>query len=235
MKLKRKLQKRDIVNLAGIALFVAVLAFLGGQYAKAFSEVRGVGLAETAERFREIITAYGNAGVAVVVALHALHVVVSVIPAAIIQFAGGLIYGLPMGMLTGIAGVAIGTAISFYASRVMGRRVVTLFVAEANLERMENVMSGGVSSVLLLVLFIIPFPKDFIAYFVGLTRFKAWKFFLISAVGRLPGMFVAAYAGERIFSGAAPMIIASAVCVVSFVLAFIFRDKIIGAVKKREK
>jgi uncharacterized membrane protein YdjX (TVP38/TMEM64 family) len=233
LKLKRKIQKRDWVNLAGVVLFAASVAFLAGQYARAFGEVKGAGLAETAQRFREIVTAYGGAGVAVLILLHALQVVVSVIPAAIVQFAGGVIYGLPVAMLTGVIGVALGTAVSFYVSRLLGRRVVTLFVSEKNLEQMEDVLSKGASSAVLLALFIIPFPKDFIAYFIGLTRFKAWKFFLISAVGRLPGMFVAAYAGVHIFSGYGPLIAAAAVCAVSFILAFFFRGRILAFIRKR--
>lgn len=236
MKLKRKLQKRDWISIAGITLFVGLMAFLAGQYARAFGEINGGDMVETAERFRDIITSYGSMGIIILVFMHAFQVVVSVIPAAIVQFAGGMIYGLPLAMLTGAIGIAVGTAISFYASRLLGRRMVTLFVSEKNLEQMEMVMTKNVSSLLLLTLFIIPFPKDFIAYFVGLTRFKASKFFLISAVGRLPGMFVAAYAGTRIFSrNYVPLIIASALCAVSFAVAYIFRNRIIAFVKNRGK
>jgi uncharacterized membrane protein YdjX (TVP38/TMEM64 family) len=227
------MQKRDVINIAGLVMFVALVVFLGGQFAKAYSEIEGGSLRETAERFKEIIVGYGNAGIVILIAMHAFQVVVSVIPAAFVQCAGGIIYGLPMAMLTGAIGIAIGTAISFYISRLLGRRIVTLFVAEKDLDRLEKVLLDGVSSLLLFILFVIPFPKDFIPYFIGLTHYKAWKLFLLSAIGRIPGQFVAAYAGELIFESTVPLIIAAAVCVVSFVLAFVYRNKLIAFIKKR--
>ena len=189
-RLKRKIEARDWLHIAVILLLIGLFAWLFKLYSGIVGETPGGSLMETAQAMQETIIGYGSAGLVIVTGLHALHVIISFIPAAAIQFVSGMIYGMGWGMVTGIVGTAIGTAVSFYLSRLLGRRVVTLFFSAKTIARVEEILAGTTSAFVLLALFILPTPKDFFAYFIGLTRMKAWKFFLLSAVGRLPGMFV---------------------------------------------
>ncbi|MCL1807164.1 MAG: VTT domain-containing protein [Oscillospiraceae bacterium] len=204
---------------------------MGWLYVKEFGSFSG-SLSEKAERFREVVLSYGNKGVAALIVLHIVQDVVSVIPAAVAQFAGGMIYGLWMGVFTATVGIAISTAINFYATRLLGRRMVSLFVSEKMINRAEAIMAGGVSSLVIFILFVIPFPKTMIVYFVALTQYKAWKLFLLSAVGRLPGMILSTYAGTAIMSGKTPLIIALSFCAVSGLVLVIFRKRIMNAITK---
>lgn len=235
MRLKRKPEKRDWLNIAVITALLLLFVRVGFEYTRLFGEVRGGGLAASAENLRRIILSYDGAGILVTLLLHVLHVVVSVIPAALIQFAGGLIYGIPIGMAIGIIGVSIGTALSFYLSRLLGRRVMTLFISEKNINRLERLVSGNTSAIVLLLLFMLPTPKDFFAYFFGLTNMKASKFFLISAVGRLPGMLVATYLGAGVLGQSyAPVIVVSVLSCAAIVSFYLFKDKIIGLISGKE-
>jgi len=134
-------------------------------------------------------------GMAVMLALQIMPVIISAVPSVLTSFVGGMIYGFWGGMLIAAIGAAIGTAISFYLSRLLGRRVLTLFVSKKNIDKIEKLLEGGATTVVLLFMFVAPLPKDFFAYFIGLTNMKARKFFLISAVGRIPGMLGAVYLG----------------------------------------
>ena len=233
MKLKRKPQMRDYLNIAAILILIGLFIWIGIAYSNTIGEMKTGDLLSTAENLRDYILSFGNAGILVIILLHILQVVVSAIPSVLVQFAGGLIYGMGIGMITGLIGIPIGTAISFYLSRFLGKRVVTLFVSEKDIDKIEALVSSNTSALVLLILFILPTPKDFLAYFVGLTNMKAFKFFLISAVGRLPGMLMATYLGAHIFDRNYVLIVSVVVfCSIFTLLVFIYKNKILSLISK---
>ena len=202
-KLRRKIEARDWLHIAGILLMIGLFAWVAVIYTRAMRNIGGGSLLETAQAMKDEILGYNKAaGLTILVALQVLQVVISFIPAAAVQFASGMIYGMGWGMITGIIGTAIGTAVSFYLARLLGRRVITLFLSEKTIAKVEETLAGTTSAFVLLILFILPSPKDVFSYFIGLTHMKAWKYFLISAVGRLPGMFITTYMGLRVLEKA---------------------------------
>jgi len=236
MKLKRKISARDWISIVSILALLALFWWIGRSYIHTFGQVNTGDLASSAGNLREFILGYGSAGIAVLTCLHIIQVIISVIPSVIVQFVGGMIYGMPIGMVTSIVGISIGTAISFGLSRLLGRRIVTLFVSEKSLEKIEKLMSSNTSTFTLLMLFVLPTPKDFIAYIVGLTDMKASKLLIISAVGRLPGQIIATYLGEHILERDYVLLgIVIGVCVVFTVLFFVFRVRILAFIGRDRK
>jgi uncharacterized membrane protein YdjX (TVP38/TMEM64 family) len=228
MKFTRKPEKKDWLNICCILVILGILIWVGFKYVDIYKILKGDDLITTAINLKNAILSYGSVSLIVILFLHVLHVIISIIPASLIQFAGGLIYGIPIGMAVGILGVAAGTAASFYMSRFFGRRAVTLFVSEKSINKMDGLISNNTSAMVLLILYIIPFPKDFIAYFIGLTNMKAFKFFMISAIGRLPGMFVATYLGANLLErDYALLIITGSVTLASLALFYVFKDRLL--------
>lgn len=234
-KLKRKIEKSDITCIITLLLLAALFIYLGVQYAKLFGDIRDADIKTAAKNLQELILSYGTAGIFVFTLLHVIQVVVSFIPAAIVQFAGGMIYGLWEGVLIAEIGIAAGTIISFLISRYLGKRVVTLFVSEKTVKRFEGVTSSGMTDFVILAMYLFPgFPKDFIAYFMGLTNMKAWKLIVISAVGRLPGMLVSTYLGTRIYEGNYVLIaIISILCGLVIIPVYFYRDKLMALIAKK--
>ena len=215
--LKRKIDAGDIIRIAGLFVFLGLIIWMSILFARYFgaytanSEPSGkffenllsgkyldnlMGSAESLSH--DLSGRYGAYTVLVLTFLQFLQVVISAVPAAITSFASGMIYGVWGGLLISMAGTALGTALTFYLTRLLGRRVLTLFISKKNIEKMEGFIDADSSVLVLFVLFIIPSPKDFFPFFVGLTNMKAWKFFLISAIGRIPGMFLTAYLGATV-------------------------------------
>jgi len=236
MKLKRKLEVIDLINIAVIIILIGLFLWTGINLKEKFRGIDNDDTLSFVENLRVFITSYGHIGILITILLHALHVVISFIPSVIVQFVGGLIYGMGWGMLTGLIGIPIGTAVSFYISRFFGRRAVTLFFSEKTINKLDRLISNDMSSIVLLVLFILPTPKDFFAYFVGLTNMKALKFFLISIIGRLPGMLMATYFGAHVFNRNYPLIITIAlICSVLSLLLFIFKNRILDFILRINK
>ncbi|MCL2155790.1 MAG: VTT domain-containing protein [Leptospirales bacterium] len=234
MKFIRKPEKRDWLSICIILALLGLFIWVGFKYYSIYEELKGDGFIATAKNLQEAILSYGNAGLLVIVFLHSLHVIISVIPAALIQFAGGLIYGIPIGMAVGIIGVAAGTAVSFCLSRFLGRRILTLFMSDKTIDKMDSLISNDMSTIALLILFIIPFPKDFIAYFIGLTNMGAFRFFMISAIGRLPGMFIATYLGANVIDNNLTLtIIVGSITLIALLFFYFFKDRVLDFVSAR--
>jgi uncharacterized membrane protein YdjX (TVP38/TMEM64 family) len=245
--LKRKIEVSDVVRMAGIAVFIGLVAWAAVLYTRSFGEVTaadGAGnflqnLQASGIKMKDYIAVqYPKTGLLIMLFLQILHVVVSAIPAAIISFASGMVYGMWGGMLISIVGTAMGTAVSFYLARLLGRRVLTLFVSEKNIAKMEKMIDGNTSTFVLLVLFIIPSPKDFFSYFIGLTNMKASKYFLISAAGRIPGMLITTYLGTVALNqdpNYALIIGCTVFAVVVSIFSFTFKNKIMALLNKIKK
>lgn len=227
------MEARDWLHIVTILLLIGLFAYIGREYGQAFGPLKGGGLLASVENLRLFILSYGHWGLIIMVGLHTLHVIVSIIPSVLVQFTGGFIYGMGLGMLSGLIGIALGTACSFYLSRLLGRRVVTLFVSAQNLRKLDSLAISNRAALVLLLLFILPVPKDFIAYFAGLTNIRASRFFFISAAGRLPGMLIATYLGSHVLDRNYLLLgLVTAICSVVSLLSFIYREKIFGLASK---
>jgi uncharacterized membrane protein YdjX (TVP38/TMEM64 family) len=236
MKLKRKPEIMDWVNIAIIIILLGLFLWIGINFKEKFGGINNDDSLSFVDNLRLYITSYGNIGLLITILMHSLHVIISFIPSVIVQFVGGLIYGMGWGMATGLIGIPIGTAVSFYISRFFGRRAVTLFFSEKTINKLDTLISNDMSSIVLLILFILPTPKDFFAYFVGLTNMKAMKFFLISIIGRLPGMLVATYFGAHVFDRNYILIISIAlICSTLSIFLFIFKNKIFDFILRINK
>jgi uncharacterized membrane protein YdjX (TVP38/TMEM64 family) len=230
----RRLKPGDWLNIMAILLIIGLFAWVAREYGRAFGSFGGGGVLTVAQNLRLFILSYGRWGLAVMIGLHALHVIITVIPSGLVQFAGGFVYGMGLGMLSGFIGITLGTAVSFYLSRLLGRRAAALFVSEKNIRKLDSIAASPRTSLGFLLMFILPVPKDFLAYLVGLTSMRARRFFLISALGRLPGMFVATYVGAHLLERNYLFLgLVTAACAMVSLLAYIYRGKILALSMKK--
>jgi len=234
MGVKRRLEIRDWLSIAAILLLIGMFVWIGRAYISAFGVEQGGDALATAENLRLFILSYGNFGLLILLGLQVLQVIVSVIPSALMLFVGGYIYGIGLAMLSGIIGVAIGTACAFYLARLLGRRVVTLFVSEKDLQKLDGLATGKRAGLVLLLLFILPVPKDFLPYIAGLTKIRPGSFFLISAVGRLPGMLISAYLGAHLLQRNYLLLgLVTAACAIVALFFYFYREKIMGVMHRK--
>jgi len=254
---KRKIEAGDIVRIAGILIFLGFTVWMTILFSQKFNAITaGAGqsaavagegwlsaagnfldnMMDSAQSLTEYIAENFGAYAALIFGfLQFLQVIVTAIPAAITSFASGMVYGVWGALLISIIGTALGTAVTFYLTRLLGRRVLTLFISQKNIDKMENFIDADTSTLVLFILFVIPSPKDFFPFFVGLTNMKAWKFFLISAIGRIPGMFVTCYLGATVADRNWALLIGMTVFAVTVAALFvIFNNKIMTFLKRKK-
>lgn len=236
MGARRRLKARDWLNIIVILLLLGLFIWIAREYSRAFGHIWGGSLLESAQNLRSFVLSYGRWGLLTMICLHMLHVIVSVIPSVLVQFVGGLIYGMGLGMLSGFVGIALGSAVSFYLARLLGRRVVALFVSEKSLSKLDRLAGSDKALLVLLLLFILPVPKDFIAYVAGLSNMRAGSFFFVSLTGRLPGMLIATYLGSHLLERNYLLLgLGVALCAAAALLSYIFRAKILALAHKTPK
>ena len=243
--LKRKIETPDIIRMAGIVILIALLIWGGIFYTRTFLsggdnsgnflenlQASAIGLKDF------IVDEQPVWGFAIIMFLQIMPVIVSAVPSSLTSFVGGMIYGFWGGMFVTVVGAIIGSTISFFLARILGRRVLTLFVSRRNIEKIEKLLDGSTSTFVLLFLYAIPSPKDFFSYFLGLTNMKFIRFALISAIGRIPGMVVTVYFGTLAL-GENPnwtmIITITSIAAVVSALSVVFSKKIISAFKRNKE
>jgi len=252
--LKRKIEAGDVIRIVGICVFVGLAVWLTILFTRQFEAITASGgqsagsgggalsplinfldnMLRSAQNLTDYISVnYGAYAALILIFLQFMQVVITAIPAAITSFASGMIYGVWGALLISMVGTALGTALTFYLTRLLGRRVLTLFISQKNIDKMERFINADTSTLVLFILFVIPSPKDFFPFFVGLTKMKAWKFFLISAIGRIPGMFVTSYLGATVAERNWGLLIGMTVFAVAASALFVVFNKRLMALLQR--
>ena len=182
----------------------------------------------TPDRIQAAVEGWGIVAPIGFVFLQFVQVVVFVIPGEVPQIAGGYLFGMWKGTLLSIAGIAAGSAVNFYAARILGIPFVRSLFAERQIRKFDSIAHSTRAQIAFFLLFVIPgIPKDVLCYVAGLSPLRFPAFLLISAVGRLPGIIGSAGVGDAASSKrwvlAASIL---AVACVLFVLGLIFRERL---------
>lgn len=162
---------------------------------------------------------YKTASVFVYIGIQIMQIVVSIVPGQPMQFAAGYAYAFGLGYLYSIIGAAIGTILTFYLARSLGKDALHLIFGEKRIAKFIARLNSKRAFILVFVIFLIPgLPKDLFAYAAGVSEMKLRVFLIISLVGRTPGMMCSIMIGSMFNRGSyfgivALTIIAVVLCV----------------------
>ena len=154
---------------------------------------------EAVEAFRAYLLGFGPWAPAVSAALMVLQSVVAPLPAFVVTFANGLLFGWAWGTLLSWSSALAGAALCFWIARALGRPAVErLMGGAAALETADRFfVRYGKRAILLARL--LPFvPFDAISYGAGLTATAFWPFLVATGIGQLPATLLYSYLGESL-------------------------------------
>ena len=117
--------------------------------------------------------------------------------ATIMTLAGGAVFGLFAGLVVISFASTIGATLAFLLSRFVLRDYVQNRFGE-NLRAFNNGIKKEGDFYLFTLRLIPLFPFFVINLVMGLTPMRAWRFYLVSQVGMLPGTIVYVNAGSQI-------------------------------------
>lgn len=187
------------------------------------------------DRIRAVIENYkGIEAPLIYVGAQIIQIIISVIPGQALQIAAGFMFGFPIALLLSVIGAAIGTVITYYLGKVLGRDAMHLLFGEEQINNYVTRMNSRNAAAIVFLIYLIPgIPKDVVSYAAGVSSMKLRPFLLLSLVGRLPGMIASLLIGRQIFEGDYHIaIIIAVIASVAFILGVIFRKRLMARFDK---
>lgn len=208
---------------------VWLLLFLAGMIALGFVLRNSLwSFVSSPESVRAWVSQWGAAAPVVFLGLQVVQVVVFVIPGETFQIAGGYLFGFWWGLALTLTGITIGSAINFWAARILGKPLVERLFAREQIDRLGALTNGSRAQVGFFLLFVIPgIPKDILCYAAGLSQLRFGFFLVVSVLGRMPGIVGSTLMGS---SAAAQRwtlsVILFAASFVLFAAGYLLRDRV---------
>ena len=186
---------------------------------------------------KSVILSYGNFSILVFILMQVLQVVAFFIPGEFIQIAGGYIFGTFLGGLMSLMGITLGSAMVYFISNKYGKPFVDKLISQKEVKLFKKILKAGSKKIVVFMFYLIPgIPKDALAYICGVSDISFNDFFIYSTLGRIPGIFISSYFGQRIYARDVTSLIAIGVTMTILFIVGIFKgDTIIKAIIKKKK
>lgn len=131
-------------------------------------------------------------------ALMVFQSVVAPLPAFVVTFTNGLLFGAWWGALLSWSSAMAGAALCFYIARLLGRPAVEKLVGGSRAFEVSDSFFERYGDRTVLIARLLPFVSfDIISYGSGLTSLGFWRFFIATGIGQLPATLVYSYLGQN--------------------------------------
>lgn len=212
---KKKLQTLvsvlKLLILCGIVIGVPIYVY--------FSYPELIDRFKSLEEINKLLIQYKTASIFLYIGLQIFQIIVSVLPGQALQFAAGYAYHFWLGFLFSAIGIAIGTVITFYLARFLGKDALHIIFGEEKFTKFVHTLNSKRSYLVLFVIFLIPgIPKDLFTYAAGVSEIRILPFLALSLVGRTPAMIGSIMMGNMFYNGSYTGLII--LCVIASVLFF---------------
>lgn len=153
---------------------------------------------QSIETARAYIAGYGALAPVISAMLMIFQSVIAPLPAFLITFANGTLFGFWWGSLLSWSSSMVGAAFCFYIARYLGIQRVTRFISQPVVDK-TNDFFEKYGTYAILIARLMPFISfDVVSYFAGATRMRFLGFWIATGIGQLPATLVYSYLGDRI-------------------------------------
>ena len=151
---------------------------------------------QSIETARAYIKSYGALAPVVSAILMIFQSVIAPLPAFLITFANGTLFGFWWGSLLSWSSSMVGAALCFYIARALGIQRITALISQPAVDKANDfVEKYGTYAILIARL--MPFISfDVVSYFAGATRMRFLGFWIATGIGQMPATLVYSYLGE---------------------------------------
>ncbi|MCB2298918.1 TVP38/TMEM64 family protein [Clostridium tagluense] len=186
---------------------------------------------------KEVIRSYGNFSILVFILMQVIQVVVFFIPGEFIQVAGGYIFGTFLGGIISLMGITLGSIVVYFISNNYGKLLVEKLILNKKVKFFRKILKAGSKKFVVFIFYLIPgIPKDALAYICGVSDISFKDFFIYSTLGRIPGIFISSYFGQKIYAWDVTSLITIGITMTILSIIGIFKgNAIIKAIIKKKK
>jgi len=230
MKFGDENRKKRIIKIVSVLKLLILFAIvIGAPVYVYFSYPDLVDRFRSLDEINSLLKQYKTASIFIYIGLQVFQIIVSVLPGQALQFAAGYAYQFWLGFLFSLIGVALGTVITFYLARILGKDALHVIFGEERFSKFVHTLNSKRSFIVLFVIFLIPgIPKDLFTYAAGVSEIRIIPFLLLSLTGRTPAMVGSILMGSMFYNGSyVGLIIVGVAAVVLFIAGIINRGKLV--------
>jgi uncharacterized membrane protein YdjX (TVP38/TMEM64 family) len=199
---KKKARARMKLIITVIKLALLLLVIVGIPLYIMLYQREFISQFKSLEAVNAYLEKYKTASVFAYIGIQIMQIVICIIPGQAMQFAAGYVYAFWFGYLYSIIGTALGTIITFYLARFLGKDAIHLIFDEKKVTKFIDKLNSKRAFILVFVIFFIPgLPKDLFTYAAGVSEMKLKVFLIISLVGRTPAMMASIMIGSMFNKG----------------------------------
>jgi len=148
---------------------------------------------------RDYLLSFGVWAPVVSSLLMILQSIAAPLPAFVITFANGLLFGWAWGALLSWSSAMAGAAICFWIARSFGRPAVEKLAGGSGALEVSDLFFQRYGDRTVLIARLLPFVSfDLISYGAGLTSISFRRFFIATGIGQLPATLVYSYLGQNL-------------------------------------
>ncbi len=189
--------KQAVAATVVIILFIFAYFLLPGFQTFVAEGTRILSRADVA-KLKEYLLSFGAWAPLVSGTLMVFQSVIAPLPAFVITFTNGLLFGAWWGTLLSWSSAMVGAAVCFYISKIYGRPVVEKLVGKKSLQYTDKFFDRYGEHAILIARLLPIVSFDVISYAAGLTSMRFWPFFIATGIGQLPATIVYSYLGEQL-------------------------------------
>ena len=149
------------------------------------------------QAMREYIASYGVLAPIISVLLMIFQSIAAPLPAFLITFANGLLFGAWWGAVLSWSSAMLGAAICFFIAQYLGRPVVAKLVSEPALASADCFFERYGKHAVFIARLIPLVSFDVISYGAGLTGMRFLGFWIATGIGQLPATILYSYLGAQ--------------------------------------
>lgn len=154
---------------------------------------------EAIQSFRDYLLGFGYWAPAVSSLLMVFQSVAAPLPAFVVTFTNGLLFGWVWGTVLSWSSAMLGAALCFWIARSLGRPVVERLVGGTKALEISDIFFARYGNRAILISRLLPFVSfDIISYGAGLTPVSFWKFLVATGIGQLPATIIYSYLGQNL-------------------------------------
>lgn len=149
------------------------------------------------EGFRDYLLSFGPLAAIVSAFLMVFTSIVAPLPAFVITFTNGLLFGWAFGALLSWSSAMLGAIACYYIAKFLGRPVVEKIVTKKALQWWDGFFDKYGSHSIFLARLIPVISFDLVSYAAGTTSITFWRFFWATGLGQLPATLLYSYLGKN--------------------------------------
>ena len=201
MKLKTS-RSRTLLILALLLATGLIYGYVDGVRTAVDSAVRIMTMQDpqlAIQAFRDYLLGFGSWAALVSAAIMVFQSIAAPLPAFVVTFANGLLFGWAWGALLSWSSAMLGAVLCFWIARNLGRPVVEKLVGSSQALETWDIFFSRYGNRAILVSRLLPFVSfDVVSYGAGLTPITLWNFLWATGIGQLPATLLYSYLGQNL-------------------------------------